>query len=165
MIIETIKVANKNPIFINRNSTIREAAKKMRENNISSLIVEGENHEVIGILTERDVTRAVGNREIDKPVDAYSTKELKGIVEDTPIEDALLIMIENGIRHLPVLDKDTGKIKGITSIRDLVNSVLDVHFLQYGKRSDEVKTSGVTCPICGAEIDEYGYCNCGTGSG
>ncbi len=165
MAIEVIRIANKNPVFIKKDATIRDAAKKMREHNISSLIVEGGDGEVIGIITERDITRAVGNRDLEKPVEVYSTKQVKGIIEDTTVEDALLIMVENGIRHLPIMDAKTGKIKGIISIRDLVNSILDIHFLQYGKSAEEVKGSGVTCPVCGAEIDEYGYCNCGTGSG
>jgi acetoin utilization protein AcuB len=45
------------------------------------------------------------------------TADPKTIGPDTPVEDALKIMLDNGFRHLPVVDN--GEVIGIVSIRDL----------------------------------------------
>jgi len=112
---------------------------------------------------QRDVVRAAAEKRVESRVSEYMTEEVKGVTEDTTVEEALAVMLENGFRHLPVVGKD-GKVTGIISIRDLAKALTDSHFLQYGKEWVDVKGSGMICPVCGLEIDEYGYCNCGTGS-
>lgn len=47
----------------------------------------------------------------------------------------------------------------------LFEVLYDSHYLQYGKHAYEVKRTGFICPVCSLEIDEFGYCGCGCGSG
>ncbi|MEM3802710.1 MAG: sulfolobus mercury resistance protein, MerI [Saccharolobus sp.] len=49
----------------------------------------------------------------------------------------------------------------LPSLRELF---FNSHLLIYGKDAHEVKGTGYNCPVCGLEIDEYGYCGCGSGS-
>lgn len=51
--------------------------------------------------------------------------------------------------------------KSLPNLKDLY---FDSHLLIYGKGAHEVRTTGYACPVCGLEIDEYGYCGCGSGS-
>jgi len=157
-------IGNKVVHVIKENDTIRDAAREMREHNLGSLIVIDDSGKVVGIITERDITKAMADGKIDAKVKDYMTKDVIGVTEDTPVTDALEIMLDHGFRHLPIVGKD-GKVSGIVSIRDLSKALLDPHFFQFRKEVGEVKGTGYICPVCGAEIDEYGYCNCGTGSG
>ncbi|QKR00419.1 CBS domain-containing protein [Metallosphaera tengchongensis] len=157
------QIATKVIHVIKEDDSVVSAASEMKNHNMGSMIVVDSNNQVVGIITERDMVRALADRKIDAKVRDYMTASVKGVTEETTIEDALEIMLENGFRHLPVIGKN-GKILGIVSIRDIARALSDSHFLQYGKDWTEVKGSGVVCPVCGLEIDETGYCNCGTGS-
>jgi len=150
--------------FVKDTDTVSFAAQEMKKFNLGSLLVLNSEQVVVGIITERDLVKVVADKNIDAKVSEYMTKDVKGVTEDTTVAEALNIMLENGFRHLPIIEKD-GKVYGIVSIRDLAKAVLDPHFLQFGKEWTEVKGSGVICPVCNMEIDEYGYCGCGTGSG
>ena len=157
-------VGNKVVHVIKENDSIRDAAKEMKEHNLGALVVIDDSGKVIGIITERDLVKVLADGRLDAKVKDYMTKDVIGVTEDTPVTDALEVMLDHGFRHLPILGKD-GKIDGIVSIRDLSKALLDPHFFQFKKEAGEVKGSGYICPVCGVEIDEYGYCNCGTGSG
>ncbi|MBW9140773.1 MAG: CBS domain-containing protein [Candidatus Aramenus sp.] len=165
MAVTVSQVSTKRVHVIKADDNILTAAQEMKKHNLGSLLVIDANDTVVGIITERDIVRAFADGKCDAKVSEYMTKDVKGVTDDTPVADALNIMLENGFRHLPIIDKKTGKLSGIVSIRDLVKGVLDPHFLQFGKEWTEVKGTGVVCPVCGIEIDEYGYCGCGTGSG
>lgn len=157
-------VMSKQIYTIKAEATIKEAAEEMRKHNIGSLLVTDDKDTVVGIISERDILRAYADKRIYSKVSEYMTKEVKGVVEDTSVIEALSIMLENGFRHLPIVNQN-GKISGIVSIRDLVKAIIDPHYYQFRKEWHEVKNSGYICPVCGLEIDEYGYCGCGTGSG
>jgi CBS domain-containing protein len=158
------QVATTKIYFVKDTDTVSFAAQEMKKFNLGSLLVLNSEQVVVGIITERDLVKVIADKNVDAKVSEYMTKDVKGVTEDTTVAEALNIMLENGFRHLPIIEKD-GKVYGIVSIRDLAKAVLDTHFLQFGKDWSEVKGTGVICPVCGIEIDEYGYCGCGTGSG
>ncbi len=160
----TVKnVMSKKVYTIRGNSTIKDAADEMKKHNVGSLLVVDEEDTILGIITERDIVKAYADKRIDSKIEDYMTKEVKGVSEDTSVINALNIMVENGFRHLPIVN-EKGRVSGIVSIRDLVRALVDPHYSQYGKEWNEVKNTGLTCPVCGLEIDEYGYCGCGSGS-
>lgn len=99
------------------------AAKRMAARKVgAALILEGDR--LIGILSERDVLRAVAAGGVEAaPVSEWMTANPETIEPDDSLDQAAVLMIHGGFRHLPVVD--AGKAVGILSIRDLVRVALD----------------------------------------
>jgi CBS domain-containing protein len=83
----------------------------------SALIMQG--RFLAGILTERDVLRAVasGSDLTSSPVSAWMTRDPEPASPDTTVEDATQLMLLHGFRHLPVLEGR--EVRGMVSLRDL----------------------------------------------
>jgi CBS domain-containing protein len=93
------------------------AAAMVRQKVGSALIMQG--RFLAGILTERDVLRAAASG-IDLtncPVSEWMTKDPEQASPDTPVEDAIQLMLLHGFRHLPVLEGR--EVHGVVSLRDL----------------------------------------------
>ncbi|AAY79474.1 CBS domain-containing protein [Sulfolobus acidocaldarius] len=157
-------ILNKTVHVIREDDSVRFAAEEMKKHNIGSLIVIDNRGKVSGIITERDLVRAIAEGNINSTVSNYMTRNVIGVTENFDPNQALQVMLDHGFRHLPIIGKD-GRVKGILSIRDLARTLIDPHYLTYGKEPEEVRGTGIACPVCGVEIDEYGYCGCGSGSG
>ena len=108
---------------INQAETVFEAVKKMVELNTGCLLVtEGE--EIRGIVTERDYLRGIalaGRTSRATQVREIMTSRIVVVQPDTSVEEAMAIMTDRRIRHLPVVDN--GKLAGLVSIGDLVKQV------------------------------------------
>jgi CBS domain-containing protein len=83
----------------------------------SALIMQG--RLLSGILTERDVLRAVasGSNLTNSPVSEWMTRDPEPASPDTTVEDATQLMLLHGFRHLPVVDGR--EVRGVVSLRDL----------------------------------------------
>jgi CBS domain-containing protein len=105
---------------VSPSDTFVQTARILSENRISSVVVK-DGDDVAGIITERDVVRAVadGADVSSVSVGERMTKELTTIDRKTDVADAARLMAEKRIRHLPVVDK--GSLAGIVSIRDLTD--------------------------------------------
>src|ERR671923_2276630 len=111
--IETIGILN----------TAQEAAMKMANKNVSSLVVlDDDDGKAVGILTERDLVRRVCTKNIPSSsvtIQNTISSPIKTIAPDTPIDDGADIMIRNKIRHIVVADENREPI-GIVSATDIV---------------------------------------------
>jgi CBS domain-containing protein len=97
---------------------LAEVAARMVERSVGAvLVLDGER--LVGILTERDVLRAVarGIRD-DAVVHEWITTDPDTIDPDETTEHAATLMMHGGFRHLPVTEG--GAVVGILSIRDLM---------------------------------------------
>ena len=103
--------------------TLTEVAKRMVDKDVGAvLVMEGER--LVGILTERDVLRAVARGIDDSTAVAdYMTRNPETLEPDESTEHAAVLMIHGGFRHLPVTDGD--EVVGMLSIRDLMRVVLE----------------------------------------
>lgn len=101
---------------------------------IGAVVVVGTDEAVLGILSERDVIRALARGGADALGDAAS-KHMTGKVvtatEDMGIEDAMARMTEGRFRHVPVVHD--GRLAGLISIGDVVKHRLDL--IEQEKRS------------------------------
>jgi CBS domain-containing protein len=99
--------------------TLGETATKMVERGVGSVVVSDFGR-LIGILTERDMLRAMADRTHPSQarVREWMTSEPITATGDMTVEEAAHIMLEHNFRHLPVLDGD--RAAGIVSIRDVV---------------------------------------------
>ena len=99
-------------------ATVAETATMMGQRGTgSALVMEGD--ALLGIFTERDVVRALGQQfdAAGQSVSEWMTPDPETVPPDTSAGDALRTMLQRGFRHLPVA-KD-GRVVGIVSIRDL----------------------------------------------
>ena len=115
----TVRDVMKKPVIvIGTNNTIREAAKKMVEKGIGSLVVIDSNEEVVGIVTERDLAKAIAEGiDLESPVTEIMSDEVFTVAPETSVLKAIEMMKLHNIRHLPVVEDD--KLIGIVSLRDL----------------------------------------------
>ena len=103
-------------------TSLLEAARRMHERRVGAVVVtEGER--LVGIVTERDVLRAVATNGLDGPVADAMTRSPETIGPDESAGQAAALMIHGGFRHLPVVDG--GDVVGMVSIRDLVRVSVD----------------------------------------
>ena len=110
-------------LTVDATAMLTEAAAQMDSRGVgAALVMNGER--LSGILTERDVLRAVATGGVEgTKVGAWMTHDPDTVGPEERPGHAAAIMIHGGFRHLPVLDGDTPV--GIISIRDLMRLVID----------------------------------------
>jgi len=107
----------------------KEAAKKMLDKNVSSLVVVDEDGQAIGIITERDITRGVCIHDVlskEFKVRHLMTSPLSAIDPNLSAELAANRMLQDKVRHLIVKEGDkTVGIVTATNFIDYLNEQLD----------------------------------------
>ncbi|NQU62393.1 MAG: CBS domain-containing protein [Rhodospirillales bacterium] len=106
-------------------NTAFEAATMMTSADIGAVVITGKDDKVIGIVTERDITRRVISKGLDPqttPVSEIMTKNPESLAPDDSARDALELMQARNFRHLPVVED--GICVAMVSVRDLYKAVL-----------------------------------------
>ena len=101
-------------------ASVWEAACAMTRANCGSILVMEPPDRILGIVTERDLMTRVVARALDPkqtPLAQVMTPQPRVVPPETPVSDALVIMLEAGFRHLPIVDADR-RILGVFSLRD-----------------------------------------------
>jgi CBS domain-containing protein len=109
---------NQDVVTVAPEDTLGEAAAKMTEKGIGAVVVSDFGR-MIGILSERDIMRAVADRvhSSEARVREWMTPDPVTATADTPIEEAGRTMLDHGFRHLPVVEGE--RAIGIVSLRDV----------------------------------------------
>jgi CBS domain-containing protein len=112
-------------VTVRMNETVGIAAKLMRANNISALVVKdvvrSEGNTAVGMFTERDVVRAIAEHGADgvnvKVSQLISVQQLVSCTSTDTLEHVRHLMNRHHIRHLPVIENYS--LLGVVSMRDL----------------------------------------------
>lgn len=106
--------------------SVLDVARRMEENNVGCVVVM-DAHQVVGIVTDRDiVTRAVA-KELDPPdtpISVVMTRDVHTVDESTPIEQAVGTMGRAGTRRLVVTGPES-KLVGLLSVDDVVQLLVE----------------------------------------
>jgi CBS domain-containing protein len=104
---------------VEETTSIQEVAKKMKDRNVSSMVVVDTNGKPMGIVTERDIITKVCINDV--PTSAVISKEIMStplitIKGSSSTSTAAEMMIKNNVRHLLVIDDDNDRIGIITPL-------------------------------------------------
>lgn len=109
---------------IGPDATVYEALALMAEKGIGALMVMDDTHPV-GLFSERDYARNVilkGRASRDTPVRDIMSAPVLCVTPDQPLEEAMALMTEHRVRHLPVIREN--QVLGMVSIGDLIKSII-----------------------------------------
>jgi CBS domain-containing protein len=136
-------------VAIPKGTTWRKVAETLLDRVISGAPVVEPDGRVIGVVSEKDVFRAIypsyeewyegpqaytdflaleeeAHRAQEKRVEEFMTQRLVSVTSDTPILKVGALMVATGIHRVPVVDG--GKLVGMVSRRDIFRAILRVHF-------------------------------------
>jgi CBS domain-containing protein len=104
---------------------LADAAERMQNEQVGSVVVTVGGR-FVGILTERDLTRAIAHGADPRVVTAadYMTAAPAAVHLDADIHEVASTMFEFECRHLPVLSEDDSQVIGMVSIRDLLGTAI-----------------------------------------
>ncbi len=105
-------------------ASVYEALQLLAEKNIGALVVL-QDGELVGVISERDYARKVilhQKTSMKTPVKEIMTEEVIMVGTGSTVEEAMALMTDKRIRHLPVVEGE--KIVGVVSIGDLVKAII-----------------------------------------
>jgi len=117
--------------------TLADAARLLSENRIGAVVLVNADQGVLGILSERDIVRAIaaeGAVALDRPISAFMTSKVQVCNEAATVNEVMQIMTEGRFRHLPV-EKD-GRLVGLVSIGDVVKWRME----EVEREAEEIRT-------------------------
>jgi CBS domain-containing protein len=113
-------------LTIEPTALLAAAAKLLSERRIGALVVTGADRRIVGIISERDIVRALGARgarALEEPVAEVMTRKVVTSSERDTTAELMEQMTAGKFRHLPVVEQ--GRLVGIISIGDVVKARLE----------------------------------------
>ena len=110
-------------VTIGPQTSLAEAARVLEQHKIGAVVVVGMEGRIVGIFTERDLVKAIGQRGaacLEDSVASMMTANVYRCAEETSIDELMEVMSSRRFRHAPV--ETAGKLAGIISIGDVVKS-------------------------------------------
>ena len=123
-----LKNKDKGVISVEPSATVLEIAEIISSRRIGAVLVLDDNGGVAGIVSERDVVKALAkhaSQVTGMRADELMTREVTTATSKTTVDEAMEIMDAGYFRHLPVVNE--GRLEGIISIRDLVKYRIQLH--------------------------------------
>lgn len=122
---------------ISPDDTLAQAVKTLAEKKVGAVVVTDGNGHIKGILSERDVVRAIAGdsaKALAASVGAFMTAKVQTCSELNTINQVMEIMTRGRFRHIPV--EENGKLVGIISIGDVVKKKIEA----VEKEAEEIRS-------------------------
>lgn len=107
-------------------ASVAELVRTLADRKVGALLVRESDGAIAGIVSERDIVRALGTREsvLHDPVASIMTTDVVTVSQDADVSDLMRLMTDRRIRHVPVVDEDDTLV-GVVSIGDVVKNRMD----------------------------------------
>lgn len=105
--------------------TVQSIAHTLAEERVGAALVQADNGDMLGIISERDIVHGIANRgpeTLALPASELMTRDVITCDPDTDVEELMEKMLSARIRHLPVIRE--GELLAVVSIGDLVAAVV-----------------------------------------
>src|SRR6185436_6415789 len=115
-----------NVVTIEPSATLKSAVATLAEHRIGAVIITGADRQVAGILSERDIVRALAQRgaaALEETVGQIMTRKVVTCTESDTVGNIMELMTGGKFRHLPVVERS--RLVGIISIGDVVKYRLE----------------------------------------
>ncbi|MGE3813185.1 MAG: CBS domain-containing protein [Candidatus Nanopelagicales bacterium] len=125
LVSDILKSKGSNVVTVDPGISVHELARVLAQHRIGCVVVSSDGTTVAGIVSERDVVRALeaeGPSALEKPVGEVCTLEVFTVQPADNIEKVATLMTDRRIRHLPVVVD--GSLTGLVSIGDVVKARL-----------------------------------------
>ena len=116
-----LKFKGRGVVTTTANKSLLDIAKLLAEHGIGCIVIVGNDDKIAGIVSERDLMRAIGQagpKVLNEPVSDFMTKNVVTAREADTSERLMSEMTTRRFRHMPVVEKD--RLIGLVSIGDLV---------------------------------------------
>lgn len=114
-------IMTRNIISIEREDSLLKAIELMSKNHVSCVLVI-EDNKLAGIITERDITKAIAENRVLNNIEGIMTSPVFTVNKDTNLYDATRLMEENRLRRVVVVDSE-GNVVGIVTQSDIVRNL------------------------------------------
>ena len=107
--------------FVSPGASIAEVIEALESNDVGAVVVSRDGSQVDGIISERDIVRALrrqGSKILDQAVENLMTRDVITCTAGDRVASVMATMNAKGIRHVPVVED--GNLAGMVSIRDIV---------------------------------------------
>jgi CBS domain-containing protein len=124
-------------VTLSPDTTLAEAARLLGEKRIGAVVVTRGDRRIAGILSERDIVRAVGEagaEALAMTVDRAMTAKVSTCREEHTVNDVMEVMTRGRFRHLPV--ERNGQLDGIISIGDVVKRRIE----EVEREAEQIRT-------------------------
>lgn len=126
-VIDILRHKGRDVASLPADANVSDATVMLAAKRIGAVVIKDERGGVAGILSERDVVKAVATesvRALARPVSAFMTRAVATCSETDTVEALMTMMTEGRFRHVPVLDGN-GDLAGLVSIGDVVKAHIE----------------------------------------
>ena len=121
------RICTRSIVMATPEERVRDAARRMSEHNVGTVVIVNGEFRPVGILTDRDIALrcvAPGKSPDELRISEVMTAPVRCVSEGTAIEDALGIMKRLGVRRLPVTDAK-GVLIGLVALDDVLDLIVE----------------------------------------
>ena len=123
---DVLRVKGDRVVTVTPDTDVAGLLRVLAEHKIGAVVVSADGAEIAGIVSERDVVRAIAARGADvltEPVTRIATSSVRTVSPEASLEDVERLMTDGRFRHVPVLVN--GALGGVVSIGDVVKNRMD----------------------------------------